>query len=66
MAWSIHYKHKGAIGYRSARTLDDAVKHVCDLQDQGADVTELVTRGGRRAIDAAELARLCAAHRAKG
>jgi len=60
MAWSIHYKYRGAAGYRSVKLLELAIKQACELLDQGADVSEVSISTGNRTIGAEEIRRICA------
>jgi hypothetical protein len=62
--WSIHYKHRGAVGYRSVRTFELAIDEACKLLDQGADISEVASSGGNKTIGADEI-RLMRANRSR-
>jgi hypothetical protein len=65
MIWNIHYKKSGVAGYRAVRTLPLAIKAACGLLDEGAEVSEVASSGGRKGIEADELRRICAARKAE-
>jgi hypothetical protein len=65
MLWNIHYKKDGVTGYRAASTLPLALNLACALLDQGAEVSEVASSGGRKGIGADELRLICAERKAE-
>lgn len=65
MIWNIHYKKAGVAGYRAVSTLPLAIKAACALLDEGAEVSEVASSGGRKGIEADELRLICAERKAK-
>jgi hypothetical protein len=63
--WNIHYRKGGVAGYRAASTLPRAIKAACMLLDEGADVSEIASSGGRKTIAADELRQICAEQKAE-
>jgi len=59
MAWSIHYKYRGAACYRSVSVFEIALDQACELLGEGADVNEVASSGGDRTIGADEIRRIC-------
>jgi hypothetical protein len=65
MLWNIHYKKGGVAGYRAISTLPLAIKAACALLDEGAEVSEVASSGGRKGITGGELKLICAERKAK-
>ena len=61
MPWTIHFRHNGAIGYRSARTREIAIEKARELSEQGADVRQITSSAGHKSLEADEIKRACAA-----
>jgi hypothetical protein len=65
MAWGIHYRLRGAAGYRSLGVFAMAIREACELLGQGADVGEVSNSDGSKTIGADEIRRICADERAR-
>jgi len=65
MMWNIHYKKGGVARYRAVSTLPLAIKVACALLDDGADVSEVASSGGRKGIAADELRLICSERKAR-
>jgi 5'-3' exonuclease len=59
--WTIHFRHNGAIGYRSARSREIALEQARELSEQGADVRQITSSAGHKSMEAEEIKRACAA-----
>jgi hypothetical protein len=66
MAWGIHYRQRGAAGYRYLSVFAIAIREACELLDQGADVSEVSNSDGSKIIGADEIRWICADKRARG
>jgi hypothetical protein len=64
MTWTIHYRHRGRIGYRPAKSAELAIKRACELLDQGADVRQITSNAGDKTIGADEIKAIRAARNA--
>ena len=60
MMWNIHYRKDATPGYRCVSTLERAIKEACTLLDEGAEVSEIASSGGRKSIGPDELKTICA------
>jgi hypothetical protein len=65
MIWNIHYERDSAVGYFATSTFEIALSRACELLDQGADVREVASSGGRKGIGPDEI-RLIWAERRTG
>jgi hypothetical protein len=60
MMWNIHFCKNAMPGYRCVSTLERAIKEACTLLDEGAEVSEVASSGGRKGIGLDELRLICA------
>ena len=55
MMWNIHYKQASMPAYMAVSTYEIAITRACELLDRGADVGEVASSGGCKAINAKEI-----------
>lgn len=65
MMWNIHYRKAATPGYCCVSTLEKAIEQACTLLDEGAEISEVASSGGRKWIGPDELKLICAERKTK-